>query len=109
MGTTDMAVGLLDGDLLDVRTERTVRDAVGVADATTSRGCLTANFANLGHVNQLHLLTILIGFTHKPVSTQSLSMLPQQLEAIQELFMDYSFTFRMPPCRRFYPCGILAR
>ena len=38
-----------DGDALDVRLERTVDDAVGVADAATGHGVLTANFTNLGH------------------------------------------------------------
>ena len=53
VGLAHMAVLILDGDLLDVRTERAVRDAMGVADATTSNRGFTANFANLGHVNQL--------------------------------------------------------
>ena len=35
---------------LDVRTELTVGDAVGVADGATSNGVLTADFANFGHV-----------------------------------------------------------
>ena len=34
---------------LDVRTERTVGDAVRVADGATGNGVLTANFANFGH------------------------------------------------------------
>ena len=36
---------------LDVRTELTVGDAVGVADGATSNGVLTADFANFGHVS----------------------------------------------------------
>ena len=35
---------------LDVGTERTIGDAVGVADGATSNGVLTANLANFGHV-----------------------------------------------------------
>ena len=34
---------------LDVRTERTVGDAVRVADGATGNGVLTADFANFGH------------------------------------------------------------
>ena len=36
---------------LDVGTEGTVGDAVGVADGATSNGVLTADFANFGHVS----------------------------------------------------------
>ena len=43
------AVGLLDGDLLDVRTEGAVAYAMRVADATTSNRCLTADLAYFGH------------------------------------------------------------
>ena len=38
-------------DALDVGTELTVGDAVGVADGATSNGVLTADFANYGHVS----------------------------------------------------------
>ena len=38
-----------DGNLLNVRTEGTIGYAVGVADAATGHGVLTANFTNLGH------------------------------------------------------------
>ena len=38
-----------DGNLLNVRTEGTIVYAVGVADAATGHGVLTANFTNLGH------------------------------------------------------------
>lgn len=40
-----------DVHALDVRTELTVGDAVGVADGATSNGVLTADFANFGHVS----------------------------------------------------------
>ena len=50
----------LDGYLLDIRTEGTIAYAMGVADATTSAGCLTADLANFGHSNQLHLLSYLV-------------------------------------------------
>ena len=40
-----------NGDFLDVGTERTLADAMGVADATTGHRVLTANFTNLGHVS----------------------------------------------------------
>ena len=39
-----------DGDALDVRLERTVDDAVGVADGAAEHRVLTADFANLGHL-----------------------------------------------------------
>ena len=45
VGLADMALGVLDGDLLDVGTEPTVRHAVGMADVTTGNGALTADFA----------------------------------------------------------------
>ena len=38
-----------DGDALDVRLERTVDDAVGVADGVTSNRVLTAELTNLRH------------------------------------------------------------
>ena len=44
-----IAILLNDGDLLDVGTEGTVGDTVGVADAATSGGVLTTNRANLRH------------------------------------------------------------
>ena len=50
-----VALCILDRDTLDVRTEHAIGDTMGVADATTSNRGLTANFAYLGHVNQLHL------------------------------------------------------
>ena len=40
-----------DVHALDVRTELTVGDAVGVADGATGNGVLTADFANFGHVS----------------------------------------------------------
>ena len=46
--TFDLAIEF-DRDLLDVRTEGTIGYAVGVADAATGHGVLTANFTNLGH------------------------------------------------------------
>ena len=39
----------LDGYFLDIRTEGAVAYTVGVADATTSNGCLTTDLANFGH------------------------------------------------------------
>ena len=46
-----LATGAVDDNVhaLDVRTERTVGDAVRVADGATSNGVLTADFANFGH------------------------------------------------------------
>ena len=38
-------------DALDVGTELTIGDAVGVADGATSNRVLTADFANFGHVS----------------------------------------------------------
>ena len=38
-----------DGDALDVRLERTVDDAVGVADGVTSNRVLTVELTNLRH------------------------------------------------------------
>ena len=54
VGLTHAALRVLDRDLLHVRTEHTIRHAMGVADATTSNRGLTANFANLRHSYQLH-------------------------------------------------------
>lgn len=48
ISTLYLAVNL-DGDLLDIRTEGTIGNAVGVADVTTSARCLTADLTNLGH------------------------------------------------------------
>ena len=47
-----LATVAVDHDMhaLDVRTERTVGNAVGVADGATSNGVLTADFANFGHI-----------------------------------------------------------
>ena len=55
VGLADMTLSVLDGDLLDVGTEPAVRHAVGMADAATSDGALTANFANLRHYSSLHV------------------------------------------------------
>ena len=49
VGLADMALLVADRDLLHVRTEHAVGHAMRVADATASRGRLTANFANLRH------------------------------------------------------------
>ena len=48
IGALDLAVELYC-DLLDVRTEGTVRDAVRVADVTTSAWCFTADLTYFGH------------------------------------------------------------
>ena len=55
VGLANVAVLILDGDLLDVGAEPAVRDAMRVADVAPSRRLLAANFANLRHVYQLHL------------------------------------------------------
>lgn len=44
----DLAIEL-DSDLLDVRTEGTIRDAMRVADITTSAWCFTADLTYFGH------------------------------------------------------------
>ena len=49
-----MALGVADGDLLDIGLEPTVRNAVRVADITTCSGLLAAYFTNLRHSYQLH-------------------------------------------------------
>lgn len=48
VSTLDLAIEL-DGDLLDVRTEGTIRDAMRVADVTTSARCFTADLTYFGH------------------------------------------------------------
>lgn len=48
VSTLDLAIEL-DGDLLDVRTEGTIRDAMRVADVTTSAWCFTADLTYFGH------------------------------------------------------------
>ena len=100
----NMALCVLDGNLLHVRTEGTVGHAVGVADATTSRGGLTANFTNLGHFNQLHL-QYKIGVTR--LGHKSLSTIPQQTKWIQELFVDNRLTVHGTKLRALCPCVIL--
>lgn len=100
----NLALCVLDGNLLHVRTEGTVGHAVGVADATTSRGGLTANFTNLGHFNQLHL-QYKIGVTR--LGHKSLSTIPQRTKWIQELFVDNRPAIHGTKLRALCPCAIL--
>ena len=54
-----MALGILDGHLLDVGAEHAVGNAVRVADAAAGHRMLAANFTYLRHVDQLHFLSVL--------------------------------------------------
>ena len=47
---------VVDGDLLDVRTIHAVGHAMGMANITACNGALSADFTNLGHLYQLHVL-----------------------------------------------------
>ena len=49
VGLADMALGVADGDLLDVRTEDAVGDLVRVADIAACYGVLTADFTYFRH------------------------------------------------------------
>ena len=55
VGLANTALLVANGDLLDVGLEPAVRHAVRVADVTTSRGLLAANFTNLRHCYQLRI------------------------------------------------------
>lgn len=48
VSTLDLTIEL-DGDLLDVRTEGTIRNAMRVADVTTSARCFTTDLTYFGH------------------------------------------------------------
>ena len=50
VGLTDMALGILDGDLLDIGTKDPVGHAMGVTDVAARRRVLSADFAYLRHI-----------------------------------------------------------
>lgn len=61
IGLAHTALRVLDGDLLDIRAEHSVRYAVRVADVAPRNRMLTANFANFRHRYHSRFVLLLHG------------------------------------------------
>lgn len=83
----DLAVHL-DGDLLHVRTEYTVRHAVRMADVASGNRRLTADFTYLGHTN--HSRPYGFGLPVQACSTKSLRNIPQPSRLSKRFHISYA-------------------
>lgn len=78
----------LDGDLLHIGTEYTVRHAVRMADVASGNRRLTADFTYLGHTN--HSRSYGFGLPVQACSTKSLRNIPQSSRLANGFHISYA-------------------